>query len=441
MDYWLIIPDGIVQEIEEKCLNNIGRFTPQFLLDDLNKFVGSKLESLDHQLFKYYCNEIVFLSKDTIKRALNKRPDNGVYLKKNIRLLDLLSWYTFNKNWIEVLGYFEIEEKDIQIRKVKVANVSNSQKNENRKEIIYKKLQPYTAEWYVITPFFPCISYDNFKQKIPLTIKEKGDGFVRLEFDNQIDLYWFNYGVAIWCMKFEVSLNRIFEFSLKRREFFKQVLDGDHLIHKTTKEIIEIIHKSSNYLIGKTSLSTYSLSIINLLDSKWDNDIRLNALKLFSNPSMLYSNYRDMILEHGLSDDVKNILTKTEIDYLESGIFNQEFDSFTVQGIIEGFATWAGVSFHIQNKENCIPCYDFIFYEIKVQSFWALLSHYKSMIFGNKENFANQHSKENEIRKHISEIYSVLPREPIAMRLFKETVIKTSRIDKLYQEFKEITKI
>ncbi|MDB5198049.1 MAG: Cro/Cl family transcriptional regulator [Chitinophagaceae bacterium] len=442
MDYWVIIPEGIVQEIEAKCLKNVGKFTIQSLLDDLKKFTRNDLEKLDPLLFEFYKSEIDYLEPDNIKRALNKRPDNGVYLKKNARLLDLLTAYTFSKNWIDTLKYFEIPEKDIQKRKVKVEDASNTKRaiDKEKKELFFDS-QFYNAEWYVLTPFFPATTYSSITEKLPLKLIEKGDQFAKLKFDDQIELYWFDYGIAVWCAKVEFSLQKIFEFSLRRREFFKHILDGNHSIKQATKEIIEIIHKKNNHLIDKTSLNSYALSIFHLLDSSWENKTRLDALKLFSNPSMLYANHREIILERGLSNEVNDLLSKAELDYLSSGIFNQEFESFSIPGIIEGFATWAGVSFHIQNKEKCLPCYNFIFFEVLLQSFWALISHYKNLTLSNHANFVKEHYIKNDIKKHISKIFSVLPREPIVMRLFKETIINTSRIDKLYQEFKELSEI
>lgn len=125
MDYWVIIPDEIVHAIENQCLNRVGKFTPENLLVELNKFVNEELEKYDAALYQHYYNtEIIYLKEDTLKRALNKRPDNGVYIKKNKKLLDLLCWYAFTKSWERTLKKLRIEFKDIHVRNSKQKNLS-----------------------------------------------------------------------------------------------------------------------------------------------------------------------------------------------------------------------------------------------------------------------------------------------------------------------------
>lgn len=125
MYFWIIIPDEIVQGVEQKCLNSTGKFTIEKLLDELIRFVNENLEKYDTALFQYYFNsEIKYLGVDTLKRALNKRPDNGVFENKNRKLLDLLCYYAYNQSWERTLNTLAIDVKKIEVRNKRNINIS-----------------------------------------------------------------------------------------------------------------------------------------------------------------------------------------------------------------------------------------------------------------------------------------------------------------------------
>ena len=300
-----------------------------------------------------------------------------------------------------------------------------------------------TVEWHVLVPFFAATpSPSNISKQIgSLKSVLKNNYYEQFELEKDISLYWFDYGVAVYHIKKEVLIKNIFEFSLQRRSLYKSILEGHHPLSETTKEILKFVHNENSNYIPITSENAYALSIVNVQEHMWDISVSETALKLFSNPSMLYNDHREMLSEKPLSDEIKNLLTQTEKDYLTNGISNFEFNCFAVKGVINGYATWAGVSLQIENTEKCLPCQDFISFEIMLQSIWFLISHYKQLIVTNREDIVQIHNLRNKIKIMMSEIFNILPREPIVMRLFKEAVIKTSRLEKLYQEFKEIMEI
>jgi len=125
MYFWIIIPDEIVLGIEQKCLNNAGKFTIQKLLDDLITFVNENLKKYDAALFQHYFNsEIKYLGVETLKRALNKRPDCGVFENKNRKLLDLLCYYAYNQSWERTLDMLDIDVKKIEVRNRRNIDIS-----------------------------------------------------------------------------------------------------------------------------------------------------------------------------------------------------------------------------------------------------------------------------------------------------------------------------
>ncbi len=299
------------------------------------------------------------------------------------------------------------------------------------------------VEWHVLVPFFAGTpSPSNISKQISaLKPVAKNSYSEQFELGKDISLHWFDYGVAVYHIKKEVLIKNIFEFSLQRRSLYKSILEGNHPLSETTKEILSFVHNENSSYASVTSENAYALSIVNVQEPMWDMSVSETALKLFSNPSMLYNDHREMLSEKPLSDEIKTLLTQTEKDYLSNGISNFEFNCFAVKGVINGYATWAGVSLQIENTEKCLPCQEFISFEIMLQSIWFLISHYKQLIVTNREDVVQIRNLRNRIKIMMSEIFNILPREPIVMRLFKEAVIKTSRLEKLYQEFKEIMEI
>lgn len=116
IEHWVVIPDEIVEAIENVCVKNCGNFTVANFLFDLTEFAENELQRYDVSLWSHYKDQKNNLSEDTLKRALNKRPDNGVYYKNNKNLLDLLCYYAFKKNWHKTLEHLRIEEKEIKVR-------------------------------------------------------------------------------------------------------------------------------------------------------------------------------------------------------------------------------------------------------------------------------------------------------------------------------------
>jgi hypothetical protein len=135
VENWVIIPDKLVEAIENICVKNCGSFTIANFLFDLTDFAETELQRYDVSLWSYYKDQRNNLSEDTLKRALNKRPDNGVYYKNNKNLLDLLCYYAFKKNWSKALQYFGIEEKEIKVRTIAEKKLAKEIQREIKKII------------------------------------------------------------------------------------------------------------------------------------------------------------------------------------------------------------------------------------------------------------------------------------------------------------------
>jgi hypothetical protein len=115
---WLIIPDIIVAEIKTGAQAKIKEeVTPEKFSEALQDFISTGLEARDKKLYEKYKNIAGSLSSDKIKRALNGRLDsNGVFVPKNQGLLDILCWYSLEKNWKDILRKFSILEDKINFR-------------------------------------------------------------------------------------------------------------------------------------------------------------------------------------------------------------------------------------------------------------------------------------------------------------------------------------
>lgn len=137
--WWIMVESittPIIKQLELKSPNNellqknIDTLVRDFIKNDLRKIIPERYDS--------YAN--FDLESDKLLRALNIRSDGGVFIKSDVdkKLLDLLCYIGFTKNWLETLSSLNIKESDIEKitseeknMRVKQGNTKLSIKNEN----------------------------------------------------------------------------------------------------------------------------------------------------------------------------------------------------------------------------------------------------------------------------------------------------------------------
>lgn len=296
----------------------------------------------------------------------------------------------------------------------------------------------YKADWHIFSPFCSLADFETAKSVVEITEATRASNYYLIKFDEDTSLYWFDYGIGVWHIKKAIHYNRIFEFALERRQFYRHLLNQNHPIRELTTKITRSIQENYDFCVDKTSLNAYALSMVNVTDNIWAGLAKSNAVKLFCNPSILYDAYRSELTSEKLSENLLEALTKTEVEYLSIGVSNQEYFDFSVSGVIEGFASWAGVALTIDDVSRALPLDSFIQYEVVLQSYWWYLTHLTSLIANGHQKYVSKHFKTHQMKSQIANLFFVGPRDPMSLRLYKESIITTSRIKPVYEEFKDM---
>lgn len=128
-NYWQILPPRVVKRIRATCKKNLSVDDELSIKEDIHNYISDTalLKKRDIAVYKYFQNKKISL--DNIKRALNERSDNGVYVtKRNRNFLNLLCWYAYDRNWNNTLKYLKLKESELE-KRIGGANGKITKKN------------------------------------------------------------------------------------------------------------------------------------------------------------------------------------------------------------------------------------------------------------------------------------------------------------------------
>lgn len=302
----------------------------------------------------------------------------------------------------------------------------------------------FKGEWVVLAPFCPVIPFENSNFNISeasehhqlsdRTIIE----FKSMDLNGQrLSLHWLNIGIAVWVLKIPVEFESIYSFAFERKMLYRQILREEHIISKLTTEIRSLLDLP-NDLGDCISELGYCFSLVNVTAPAWEGQQISNALKLLSCPSMFYDRYVDSELLLELSANAMENLAGAEQEFLSKGIMQEDLCSFKVDRKVNGFASWAGLAMLGLNESGTSQFDDILNYEVDLQAHWWYFHHFKNLIIEGFEDFVTDRYKSDKINRSFSKLVSIGPTETTASRLYKEAIIKTSRIKNHYKDFKEL---
>ena len=166
----------------------------------------------------------------------------------------------------------------------------------------------------------------------------------------------------------------------------------------------------------------------------WADEYVENALKLLSCPNLVlgYATAQDTGQQ-----DVKSIeatMADRELQLLTRGITQCDVVPFNLAGTVLGYASWAGVAAHFVSAQCAVLEPEFVRYEMQLQTLWWYLHHQTALIDKGTICEVNPDIK-RLARRHSRQLLNVGPTEATPLRLFKEAVAKTSRIEQLWNDF------
>jgi len=302
----------------------------------------------------------------------------------------------------------------------------------------------FEGEWVIMAPFCPVIPYEGtgiefpenpevskLEDRVILTFHELETG------ENQLQLHWFRSGIGVWVLKTHIKYSSIYEFAFERRRIYRQILRGSHPVSNLTSFIKTCIEPSES-VNGYFSGIGYCFSLLNISEPAWHDKQLTNALKLLSCPSMFYDRYVADEFETDISAEILERLSLAEAGFLNNGIEHEDFCSFSVDRSVNGFASWAGLAMHGKNDKGVTQFQDILDYEINLQAYWWYLHHFKDLLIKGHENYVSERYKGDKVSRTLSKLVSIGPTETTTSRLYKEAIIKTSRILYHYKDFKEL---
>jgi len=297
---------------------------------------------------------------------------------------------------------------------------------------------PFTVTWRVLAPFFP----GGAPLANPATgitrVNKLADATEYKTHDPTLALTWYDYGAAVWVMTRRRSFPNIAAIAKEREAHYDQILSGNHAIRELTKEVQQGARKAGRIPPSVQAAIGYALSLIGVEELIWTPDEADNALKLLSCPSLVLgytkAANRD---DHAIPpvDDRINTLQR-EADFLRHGVAMADAKSFNVASAVRGHASWAGVSFHLPLAQRPVFEHEFISYETRLQALWLFLDHHIKLLDEGTIRTIAPKTKQ-QVRMQSRLVFSAGPVERTPLRLFKEAVIASSRIERLWDTFQK----
>lgn len=295
---------------------------------------------------------------------------------------------------------------------------------------------PFNVKWYVLAPFFP--------GGAPLAKPAKGvkkvgtlaDSTEYKTSDPAVCLTWYDYGAAVWVITRQCSFPSIAAFAQEREAQYQGILWGDCTIRKLTKEIQRAASKASRIPPSVQSAIGYAFSLVGVEEMTWPPGEFDPALKLLSCPNLLsgYATVED--IHNNRRAGKLSTGSQQEADFLRLGVLMPDAKPFNLARTVHGYASWAGVSLYLPRAERPVFEPDFISYEKRLQAFWLFLDqHTKLLDQGTIRAIAPKTKQQAQTQAHL--VFGAESKEHTPLRLFKEAVVASSRIERLWEMFQK----
>jgi hypothetical protein len=253
--------------------------------------------------------------------------------------------------------------------------------------------------------------------------------------DPTICLTWYDYGAAVWAVTRQLSFPSIAALAKEREAHYHDVLSGDHTVRQLTQEVQQAASKSSRGAPSIQSTIVYALSLIGVEELIWAPAEVEHALKLLSCPNFLsgYATVEDRGVRPDRRVDHSGI-SQQENDFLRLGAPFLDGKAFNFARTVRGYASWAGVAFHLPPAERGVFECEFISYETRLQALWLFLDHHTKLLDQGMIRAIDPKTK-HHVHTQSRHVFSAGPTETTPLRLFKEAVVATSRIEQLWETF------
>jgi DNA-binding winged helix-turn-helix (wHTH) protein len=234
-------------------------------------------------------------------------------------------------------------------------------------------------------------------------------------------------GFGVWHIAEVNQFSNLTEFAVWRKETYHEILTGTHALNAGIKGLLSIPSKEPHFhsVLGSPGYVFSAILASSLGTKRQETTTRM--LQVLSCPSALESEKRG------------KDLNRLELQFLNHGIPNRDLEEFGLPGIDIGFASWDGLSYFRQSREGPGLEASLVEFEIAVQALW-----WQSKCFG-EINLSEDGEGAKMVRKllpklkrQFSKIRSISETDSPSQRTMIEAVLKTSRIQKVFEGVVEL---
>ncbi len=233
-------------------------------------------------------------------------------------------------------------------------------------------------------------------------------------------LYILPSGFGVWHLAIKGDYANLTDFAYWRRDIYEAIQRGQHSINRFTKEILRASPRKDalEEFVGQPGY-VFAVNIAEGLPFRNQDTIR-NALQILACPSTLIGDRTDRTRSRG----IENVL-------LKGGVPIEDLLQFGLSDL--GFASWDSVSYlRPQNKslEEAI-----IEFEIATQVLWWTARCVADVLLAGEPKKVRMVRKlVTKIGRHCSRLKTIGPNETPSERTMIESILKTSRIDRVVGE-------
>ncbi len=168
---------------------------------------------------------------------------------------------------------------------------------------------------------------------------------------------------------------------------------------------------------------TYVLSTYRLHDQHWQGDDLHTALRLLCAPGVL--------LERHVGDPNEQVLARAEVAErvcFRDGFNRPDIETFGIDGVAVGYASWAGVSYLALAPGRAIDEQELASFENVVQALWCYTNMIAEVVENGDDPVVPDEHGWRFVRACLSRLTSARPRESGQHRMMRDAILSTSRL-------------
>lgn len=221
----------------------------------------------------------------------------------------------------------------------------------------------------------------------------------------------FGFGVLVAEIVEELVFTSIAEFAVWRKSSYRA----------TREQLAE--HIAQRWPQLARTQPAYVLSTFRLHDQHWQGDDLQTALRLLCAPNVL--------LERHVGDPGEQVLARAEVAErvcFRDGFSRPDIETFGIDGVAVGYASWAGVSYLALAPARAISEDEMASFQNVVQALWCYTNMISEVVENGDDPIVPEEYGWRFVRACLSRLTSARPRENGQHRMMKDAILSTSRL-------------